>query len=145
MHTLTVPAQPSSLAAVSAFVLAVAHESDLGPPLDYRLRLVVDEMVGNIITHGYRDIPPDSRSPVQICAECDSEHVTVTIRDGGVPYDVTRTSPPTNLQIAPQAREPGGLGVYLVMHYVDELHFERVDGQNINRLTLRRLTTRRDG
>jgi anti-sigma regulatory factor (Ser/Thr protein kinase) len=124
--------------AVHAFIWAVAQEAALNKKQAYRLRLVVEETVSNIITHGYGDCAESG--PVQIWAEIKEETISVTIEDVGTPFDMTRTPPPNDLHLPPEERDLGGLGVFLVVQYADDLRYEHIDGHNINRFTIRRDT-----
>lgn len=136
MYALTVPAQKRYLSAISAFIVAVTKETDLPHRRAYRLRLAVDEAVTNIIQHGYEHCTENDVPLVHLWAEIGPHSVSVTIEDGGEPYDMTQAADPTDLNRPPEEREIGGLGVYLITHYVDDLRFERVNDRNINRLTV---------
>lgn len=136
MYALTVPAERRSLAAISAFIIAVTEEAELPHRRAYRLRLAVDETVTNIIQHGYEHCTEDDTPLIHIWAEITPQRVSVTIEDGGAPYDMTQATEPTDLDRPPEERGVGGLGVYLITHYVDDLRFERVNDRNINRLTV---------
>lgn len=136
MYALTIPAEKRCIKAVNAFIWAVAQEAELDNKQAYRLRLAVDETVSNIISHGYADCV--GCGPVQIWVEITEQAVSVTIEDTGTPFDMTTADTPDDLGLPPDERDPGGLGVFLVTSYVDELRYERVNGHNINRITIRR-------
>lgn len=136
MYALTVPAEQRSLAAISAFIVAVTNEANLTHRRAYRLRLAVDETVTNIIQHGYEHHAEDTVPLVHLWAEINPHSVSVTIEDGGTPYDMTQAADPDDLDRPPEERTVGGLGVYLTTHYVDDLRFERANDRNINRLTV---------
>ena len=136
MYALTVPARTQSLPAVSAFIVAVSKDADLPPRRAYRLRLAVDETVTNIIEHGHSDCDDNECPLVHLWANINPESVNITIEDAGEPYDMTQASHPDDLDRPPDERTIGGLGVFLITHYVDDLRFERVNGRNVNRLTI---------
>lgn len=122
------------MAVVSAFIWAVAMEAELAHQSAYRLRLAADEIVHNIVTHAYA--PCDSCGPVFLWAAITPQAVTVTIEDIGHPFDLTQQPEPDDMHRPPEHRDPGGLGIFLITRYVDDLRYERVNGRNINRLTM---------
>ena len=135
MFALTVPAQPECVAVISAFIWAIAYEANLNDGKAYRLRLAVDEVVTNIIHYGHVSHSVDGS--IALWVELTSQAVSVTIRDTGIPYDLTQQPPPDDLHLPLDKRQTGGLGVYLVTRFVDSVRYERVGRMNINRLTVR--------
>lgn len=140
MYALTVPAHPQSIGVISAFVWAIASDLNLSRSRAYRLRLAVDEIVTNIIQHGYAPCQSynECHHPISLWVEVEIETVSITIEDLGMPYDITQADAPTDLHAPLHEREIGGLGVYLITQYVDDILYERVGGRNINRLTINR-------
>lgn len=136
VYAITVPAESRVLGVVSAFMWAVATEAELGQRQAYRLRLAVDEIVTNIIMHGYADC--ENCPPIQLWAEIYPNTVSITIQDGGVPFDITQASQPDDLDKPPEQRDVGGLGVFLVVRYIDTIRYEYVNGYNVNRLIIHR-------
>jgi anti-sigma regulatory factor (Ser/Thr protein kinase) len=66
MKPMTVPATLDSLGAIAEYVLAAAASAGLDKRASYNLRLAVDEIVTNIIVHGYAD----ADLPIQGCRRC---------------------------------------------------------------------------
>src|SRR5262245_40736543 len=116
-NSLTVPATPDSLEEVAAFVQAAAEAAGLGQQARYRLRLAADELVTNIITHGYQGT--DAPGTIELRSEMDDKHLRVILEDRGIPFDPRQLPAPDDLHRPPQQRKIGGLGVYLVFQNVD--------------------------
>ena len=98
------------------------------------LNLAVEEIVTNIITHGYAD---------------DREHrigVHLNLEPGEVRIDVEDDAPPFNPLEAREVdtttplrdRPIGGLGIHLVRKVTDGLEYKRLSGKNI--FTLKKKT-----
>jgi anti-sigma regulatory factor (Ser/Thr protein kinase) len=136
VYALTVPADAKALAVVSAFVWAICGDAHLSQRKSYQFRLAIDEVVSNIIQHGYQGC--EDCPPIRIWAEIQERAVTMTIEDGGEPFDITREMPVVDVSLPLEQRNPGGLGVFLVVRYIDDIRYEYVNGHNINRLTIRR-------
>jgi serine/threonine-protein kinase RsbW len=133
MYALTIPAHLDALPVVSAFVWAVASDAKLSQAKAYRIRLAIDELVTNIIMHGYANCV--GCPPIMMWAEFDTETISFTVEDGGKPFDLT-SLPPPDVNAPLDTRELGGLGVFLVTRYIDSVRYEYVNGHNINRLTM---------
>jgi anti-sigma regulatory factor (Ser/Thr protein kinase) len=115
------------LGAIAEYVLAAAASAGLDRRASYHLRLAVDEIVTNIIVHGYGDA--ELSGTLELRAALDDSALTVSIEDSGVPYDPRQTpAPDTSLPL--EERPIGGLGVYLALKSVDEFFYERVGDRN---------------
>jgi serine/threonine-protein kinase RsbW len=92
----------------------------------------VDEAATNIILHGYRG------QPGEIEIEMDQDHgaLVVCLRDRAFLFDPTRVPPP-DLTLPLEARRVGGLGVYLIRQFTDQMTWRATPDGN-NELTLRK-------
>jgi anti-sigma regulatory factor (Ser/Thr protein kinase) len=122
-----VPGTLDSLELIGKYVMEVASEAGLDRKAAYRLRLAVDELATNVITHGYEEAGLDGT--IDLWAELDDAHLTIHMEDTGSPYDPTETPTPDNLDDPLEERGVGGLGVFLAMRGVDALRYERIGGR----------------
>jgi len=136
MQTLSVPAVLESIAPVSAFTTEAAAAAGLDSRATYRLRLTVVELVTNTIVHGYQEA--NLSGTVDLRAEVDDRTLTVTLEDTAIPYDPSKTPPPSDLHLPLEERELGGLGVYLALQDVDSFRYERVGDRNRSVLVMNR-------
>ena len=109
----------------------------LSPDLTYRLTLSLDEIVSNVIRHGYSDT---NDHVVEVRLSIHDGVVTSVIEDDGHPYD-PRESPEPDLSMPVEQRGPGGLGIFLVRQMMDSIDYARRDGRNILTVT----ASRREG
>jgi serine/threonine-protein kinase RsbW/sigma-B regulation protein RsbU (phosphoserine phosphatase) len=109
----------------------------LSPDLTYRLTLSLDEIVSNVIRHGYSDT---NDHVVEVRLSVHDGVVTSVIQDDGHPYD-PRESPEPDLSMPVEERGPGGLGIFLVKQMMDSIDYARRDGRNILTVT----ASRREG
>lgn len=136
--TLSVDGVLSSLATVRAFITTVAERASLGRRAAYGLRLAVDEIATNIITHGYAGAVIPGTIVVQ--ATYLDQGVTVTIEDTGAGY-APEPIDPDSLDLPPELRPEGGLGILLASRSVDELHYEQLEHCNRHTLVVHRKTS----
>ena len=128
------------IAEVARLVDAVesfGSHAGLSSDLTYRLTLSLDEIVSNVIRHGYSDT---NDHVVEVRLSVHDGVVTSVIEDDGHPYD-PRESPEPDLSMPVEQRGPGGLGIFLVRQMMDSIDYARRDGRNILTVT----AARRDG
>ena len=133
VQRLTLRACPAAGHEVAGFVQAVGEQGGLTDKQVYRLRLAVDEIVTNIVLHGYRGEP----GPVELEGDSDGDRVWLRVVDSAPPFDPTTHDPGPRLAASVDGRE-GGFGLFLAMTEVDEFSYDHTDGHNRNTLVIRR-------
>lgn len=88
-----------------------------------RLRLAVEEAVGNIID--YSDATEFTMS-----TDISDGQLSITITDDGKPFNPL-AAPEPDLDIPAENREPGGLGIMYMRKMSDDLTYQRTNHQNI--------------
>ena len=91
------------------------------------LRVVCDDIVSNVINHGY---PQGGHHDIEVRLELTGHRLVVTVSDDGVAFDpLAVASPDTTLPL--EQREVGGLGIHLVRSLTDEATYGRHGGRNV--------------
>jgi len=121
-----------------AFVDRACARAGLEPGAAFDVRLATEEVVTNVIEHGYAgDSAP---APITVRFHHDPRQVVVTIEDLAPPFDPTTIRPADPLAPLEQ-RRIGGLGWHFVTRVMDEVRHEHRHPRG-NRLTLvKRLAT----
>ena len=109
-----------------------ADRHGLAPQVRHSVNLALEEIVTNIICHGYKG--RDDQSITVEIALAPGE-MTAAVEDAAPAFNPLEQSPPDVTEPLEQ-RRPGGLGIYLAKHLLDGLHYSRIDGKN--RLELRK-------
>ena len=132
MDLLTLPATLDALGAIGSYVRDAAERAGLDRQAAYNLRLAVDEIATNIIVHGYEEAGLTGEIVMQ--GEIAANGVTITLEDSGIPFDPLSRELPSDEDLARplEEREPGGLGIFLVVKGVDEFRYERAGDRNRN-------------
>ena len=92
----------------------------------YALRLAVEELVSNVIRHGFDD---GRLHRIVVAVEVRAERIDLAIEDDGRPFDPNSGGElvtPTSLEDAPT----GGLGLGLVKAMVGAIHYRRMGLRN---------------
>ena len=117
---------------------AFGAEAGLPPDVTFRLTLSLDEIVSNVIRHGFDD---HAEHQILVTLAVADGHVTATVVDDGSAFD-PREAPLPNLDAPLEERQAGGLGMHLVRETMDEIDYRREDGRNV--LTVRTSVAGRD-
>jgi serine/threonine-protein kinase RsbW len=129
-YSLRMDAQLENLSAIRDFVEETATRLNAMPAAIPNVVLAVDEMVTNIIEHGYQGQP----GSIEIEVTTREDALIIRLRDQAPPFDPT-TMPLPDLSIPFDDRPPGGLGIYLTRKVMDEVQ-HRVTATHGNDLML---------
>lgn len=129
----------ASLDALSPIRNAVgraARAAGLDQRAAYRLVLAVDELVSNIVIHGYQE--NNLAGCIDLTLEHGGDRLAVSLEDDAVPFDPRQLATPDDLYFeTPLDQRPvGGLGVMLAFEGVDDLNYQRVGDRNRTVLTV---------
>jgi serine/threonine-protein kinase RsbW len=117
--------------------LAAAHRLPADPVAD--MLVALDEVLTNIITHGYSD---DAAHEIRIRLTVGADALEAEVEDDGRPFNPLTAAPP-DLSGSLQERRVGGLGIHFARKLMSEVAYSLVD--NKNRLVLKKcLTARRE-
>ena len=126
---MRLPANERTVARLKYLVECFCKEHGVQRTLSDVVMLSLDEIVSNIILHGYGG----RRGQLSIALNFDGRAFSVVIEDAGKPFDVTKAvAPVTGGTLA--SRREGGLGLLLVKNLMDEITYQRAGA--INRLRL---------
>jgi serine/threonine-protein kinase RsbW len=126
---MRLPADERTVARLKYLVDCFCKQHGLPRPLSNLVMLSLDEIVSNIILHGYGGRP----GQFSIALNFDGRAFSVVIEDAGKPFDATKAVAPVTGRTLASRRE-GGLGLLLVKNLMDEITYQRAGA--INRLTL---------
>jgi serine/threonine-protein kinase RsbW len=118
-------------AAVEPFVDAAALALALDDPLVFKLRLILEELVVNALTHGGG--AARARVQVQVTIRREADKLRIEVQDDGVAFDPTAAESP-DVGLSAEDRDIGGLGIHFVRQLTQEFSYERVG--EFNRLSM---------
>jgi anti-sigma regulatory factor (Ser/Thr protein kinase) len=114
--TVTIPADATRQIDVRGLVRSVAAAAGAGEEATSDLVQAVDELVCNIIVHGYAGRP----GAISVAAGRHDDALVVRIRDGAPPFD-PRAQPTPRLDLPLAHRPFGGMGVHLARTLTDRI------------------------
>ena len=128
----TIPNTLDGIQRISQIVdeLAVTHH--LPDDVVADIQVALDEVLTNIITHGY---PDGGSHEIRVRVTVDEHALTAEIEDDGKPFNPLE-APRPDLSAGLKDRPVGGVGIYFVRELMDEVEYAWLE--NRNRLVLRR-------
>lgn len=117
---------------LAAFVDEICEAAGMDMATAMQMNLAIEEAVVNVMEYAY---PVGTRGEVRIEAQVHSAYVEFTLSDDGMPFNPTEKGE-VDTTLSAEERSIGGLGIMLVKHYMDNVIYKYVDGQNV--LTLRK-------
>lgn len=124
---------PNSLAdlgRVTEEAVRFIEENGIRREAVYAANLAIEEMITNILKFGYDDT---ATHEILLRVEILPKRLLVVIEDDGHEFNPLNASAP-GVNLPADQRQPGGLGIYLVRQFAEEMRYERHDGRN--RLTI---------
>ncbi len=126
------PAELEFLGEIMRFLRGGLKAAHLSSSREFKFELACEEAIVNIIRHAY---PPGEPGRVLINCRIKREGVEVELVDGGRPFNPIEheLQPPLTAPI--EERPIGGLGIFLIQQFADEVIYTRRCG--LNRLQIR--------
>jgi len=125
--TLTLKNDPSEIGRLVDLLEAFGPQSGLTDDATFKLTLALDEIVANVVRHGFED---EGEHRIEVKVTVDDRTVTASVEDDGREFD-PREAPVPDLDLPIEMRKPGGLGMHLVKATMDSVEYRRQDGRNI--------------
>ncbi len=132
--SIKVKSDREELDGITAAVEALSVDEAWSSDLLFRINLVIEELVLNIMDYGY----DDDQHEIEINLKSDSEAVTIDILDEGRSFDPLHDAPVPDINAPLEERSVGGLGIHLAKTMMDELSYHREDARNHLQLVKRR-------
>lgn len=120
----------AELERLSVFVTEYCDTSGYSSEVLFALNLSLEEVVANVISYGFED---EDDHMITVTIENSGGVIEVEVGDDGREFNPLEQQSP-DLDAPIEQRPIGGLGIHLVRHYMDSLHYTRQDGRNILRM-----------
>lgn len=93
------------------------------PELEFSLRLVVEELVSNVVNYS-------TSQEITIDVEREEKLLRFVITDRGIPFDPLQKETP-DITLSAEDRQIGGLGIFLVREIMSRVSYAYRDETNI--------------
>ncbi|HEX4285323.1 MAG TPA: ATP-binding protein [Terracidiphilus sp.] len=128
-RTLQLTSSLDELARVAGWIGELAAEFDIEDETRFAIELCLEEVLSNIVRHGYRN---QAGSAITVDFECADRSLLFVVEDNAPPF--APLEPADAIAETLEAITPGGQGLRLLYRFAGAVRYERlVDG---NRLTI---------
>ncbi|MAU11073.1 MAG: hypothetical protein CL607_14725 [Anaerolineaceae bacterium] len=125
--TLRIPAAIDQIRRAVLFVATSSQRMGMGTDGAHQVQIAVEEIITNIVEHGYRADPQSA--VIDIAVEREGQQVIITITDDAPLFNpLLNTEPDPHTPL--EDRKTGGWGVYFVKQYVDAVHYRAASNRN---------------
>lgn len=128
----TLKSDRSNPAALEEAVSALQDAHRLPEEVVFDIRVVLDELISNIIKYGYSD---NLVHDIHVTLSADEAAVRISIKDDGGAFDPFAVPDP-DLTLPLEQRPVGGLGLHFVRKLMDTVEYKR--DKNYNYLFLKK-------
>jgi serine/threonine-protein kinase RsbW len=135
----TIAGTPEGIRSISPIVDELAATHHLPADVVADVHVVLDEVLNNIITHGYSG---DRAHVIRVRFMLEPRALTIEIEDDGKPFNPL-TVPPPDRSTSLRDRRVGGLGVHFVRSLMHDVKYSFAN--NLNRLVLTKNLVGRTG
>ena len=104
----------------------LGQQDDWPDDLVFRVNLVLEELILNIMDYGAEDGDPD----ISLDIESEGDSISIDLSDRGRPFDPLTEAPEPDLKAGVGERRVGGLGVHLTKTLMDDVRYSHEDGRN---------------
>lgn len=129
MRTEIFSANVDKLNDVLAFVDEELEKVEAPMKIATQMDIAIEELFVNVASYAYA---PNS-GDVEIKVEAKDGSIEVIFEDSGVEFDPLAGEDP-DITLSAEERRIGGLGIFMVKKFVDEMDYCRTEGKNILRI-----------
>jgi len=116
----------NSLEGIFAFLQEFASAEGLDESVTYVMNLVVEELFTNMVKHS-----PGGAAEIPISLTREGRKLVMRLVDRDVDeFDITRAKK-ASTDLPLEQRKPGGLGLHLIKHMVDEIDYQYKDNSSV--------------
>jgi len=117
----------AELQRLNQLVAEFAEHHGLPSELVFRVTLVLEEIITNVISYGYED---EMEHEISVRLSWEDPDMKIEVEDDGRPFNPLEAPPPD--MVKPLAERPvGGLGIHLVREMMDKLEYRRENDKNL--------------
>ena len=111
---------------LAEFIEELGEELSLPVETIMHINLALEEAVSNVIMYAY---PQEEEHDIILQATANEQQIIFLLTDNGLSFDPTN-APDVNLDIPAEERQIGGLGIFLIRRIMNEVTYQRLDGEN---------------
>lgn len=138
-YKITIENNICEIQKLNDMVCDLIEGNNIPPKISYSLSLILEEVLSNIINYAFED---SQKHSIDIFIQVESEYIEVLITDDGKKFDFSEKSDKivadykSNLEEDISKKKIGGLGLFFIEKYSDELEYYRLGDKNKTRFKI---------
>lgn len=126
-NSITVKADVTSIPFVNEMVEKFLDDLGISMKVQMKMNVVIDEILSNIAQYSFGE----ATGMATVTYEYDDEAkcLSLTFIDDGIEYNPLNSEEP-DITLSAEERDVGGLGLFMVKKFMDQLTYEYKDGCN---------------
>ena len=132
MMVLKLPASIEKIEEATTFMNEVLDNAGCSEKVKMQMSVALDELMSNVARYAYAPGTGDITIGFDVLEN--PKRLVMTLTDSGKPYNPLEKEDP-DITLSAEQREIGGLGIFIVKKYMDDMTYEYKDGQNIVKIT----------
>jgi len=129
---LKVEANLENLSVISSVISEAMEQAQIDAAIIPKVLLAVDEACTNIVLYAY----PERKGYIRLACWLNHDDFVISIEDKGKPFNPCSVPPP-KVDVNLDDRTVGGLGIYFMRKFMDEISYKYDPGTG-NQLTMRK-------
>jgi serine/threonine-protein kinase RsbW len=127
MLKVSFPGRYESLSKIAEIVHQATQELGLDSCAAYGVETAVDEACSNIIEHAYGG---ENKGEIYFSYDIKGNELSIILKDRGKRF-IPEQAPKPNLHAPLKERQEHGLGLHFIYQWMDEVHFDFINGLNV--------------
>jgi anti-sigma regulatory factor (Ser/Thr protein kinase) len=137
-HTLNLKNDLSELERLHPFLEEIGQKIGVSKKCIFETNLTLEEVFSNIVSYGFDD---QADHHIKITVTSGRGSFKVCVEDDGRPFNPLKAGKP-DLDYDLNHCEPGGLGIHLIKHLMDDIQYKRHQNKNVLTMTKKSLTSK---
>jgi len=127
-HIINIKSRLSGIEIMNVQLEKMCKEWDISEGVAFSMNLALEEIVTNIINHGYEG---REEYGITIRFSLEKHNLRIQIKDGAPEFNPLDLPEPKDLDKPLEERSIGGLGIHLVRKFTDNFSYRRSNNKNI--------------
>ena len=132
MKKIKLPAEIERIEEATEFVSEILDSAGCPEKIKMQMSIALDELMSNVARYAYAPETGEITLIVDVLEK--PKRMVLTLTDSGKPYNPLEKEDP-DITLSASERQIGGLGIFIVKKYMDDMTYEYKDGQNVVTIT----------
>ena len=126
-YVLTLKIDFAGLEQLHSFLVEIRQRLSISEKCLFETNLALEEVFSNVLSYGVNNQPGHL---IKIVIAAAPDALTIRVEDDGKPFNPLESKAP-DLEYDLENCAPGGLGIHLIKHLMDDIRYKRHQNRNV--------------